>query len=59
MLIQGLAQGTMEMYRKGFLREVALRSKMTIEVNVAKIGTKDSLRRGRQIYVQKPEDNRA
>lgn len=59
MLIQGSAQGTMGMYRKGFLRKVALRSKMTIEVNVAKIGTKDSLGRGIQLYIQKPEDNRA
>lgn len=49
----------MGMYKKGFLREVALRSKMTIEVNVAKIGTKGSLGRGIQLYVQKPEDNRA
>lgn len=58
MLIQGLAQGTMGMYRRGFLTEVVrkLRSKMRIEVNMAKRGVESGLGRGMQLYIQRPED---
>lgn len=60
MLIQELAQGTMGMYRRSFLREVVskLRSKMRTEVNMAKRGIKGGLGKRIQLHIQKPENKR-